>query len=326
MSRQANPKTIGAFVVGAIVLAVIAVISFGSGQFLTKKRTFVLYFEGSVKGLTAGSPVLFRGVPIGAVTGIRLLYDVETGKSWIPVYIETEPDRIQDLNGVRNQEQVTKELVEKEGLRAQLISLSMITGQLAIQFDFHPGTPINLVGGDTRFPELPTIPSFMEQLTDTIQDLPIKEIAADLQHAIQGIDELVRSPDVNQAIRDLDKALVDVQNLVEHVEGQIDPVVSRIDGTLKDAQALVRNVDGKVEPLTSSFEETLNVTRGALTQAQDTLATVQGLLKEDSPLYYRLDGVLQELSAALHSVRVLADYLEQHPEAVFQGKGVSGGP
>src|ERR687892_2432980 len=88
MSKQASPTLIGAFVIGAIALVVAGLLVFGSGTFFADRLTWVTYFPGSVKGLRVGAPVNFRGVRIGEVTGIQVLYDENDGSMVIPVVME----------------------------------------------------------------------------------------------------------------------------------------------------------------------------------------------------------------------------------------------
>jgi len=77
MSKQANKSLIGAFVVGAMVLVVAGILTFGSGQFMKELRKYVLYFDGSIKGLSVGAPVIFRGVKVGEVTNIKVRFEGE---------------------------------------------------------------------------------------------------------------------------------------------------------------------------------------------------------------------------------------------------------
>ncbi len=93
MSKQANKTVIGGFVVGAVALAVVGIVIFGSGRFFAKTNRYVLYFEGSVKGLSVGAPVVFRGVKIGSVTDIRLVAIAKTLTINIPVFVEIAPER-----------------------------------------------------------------------------------------------------------------------------------------------------------------------------------------------------------------------------------------
>jgi paraquat-inducible protein B len=154
VTQRANPKWIGAFVLGAVALVVIGVLLLGGAKFLTEKRTFVAYFEGSVKGLNIGAPVEFQGVRIGSVTDIQLQFLTEDLELRIPVFLQFEPGKISQVGAhVDPQQRFLKPLVER-GLRAQLEMQSIVTGQLIVQLGFHPDTPIRLVG-DGKIPEVP---------------------------------------------------------------------------------------------------------------------------------------------------------------------------
>jgi paraquat-inducible protein B len=100
MGKRVNPAAIGGFIVGAVVLIIVGILLFSRSQWLTEKRTLVMYFEGSVKGLNVGAPVDFQGVRVGAVTDIRVHYIVKDEEFRIPVFIEIEPDRFEEV-GVR---------------------------------------------------------------------------------------------------------------------------------------------------------------------------------------------------------------------------------
>ena len=148
MSKQANKMAIGMFVVGAVVLAVAAIIVFGSGKFFVKTDFYVVYLPGSVKGLRIGAPVMFRGVKIGEVTQIRL-YSVDKGMSIeIPVIFKVDPDQIHDVGSVvetdeASEEQFLDEMI-KMGLRAKMDMQSFVTGQKMINIDFFPAAQLAL--------------------------------------------------------------------------------------------------------------------------------------------------------------------------------------
>jgi len=269
MSKQANKTLIGAFVVGAVALAVAGVLIFGSGKFLSKLDPYVMCFEGSVKGLNIGSAVMFRGVKIGSVTDIVLRADPDDLTVEIPVFIEVDPERFERFGEKRRrhtQEQI-KILIER-GLRAQLQMQSMVTGQLMVELDFHPETPARLVGAATKYPEIPTIQTGLQQLTQTIERLPLEEMVNNLTSAIAGIERAVNSPEVGKGMKNINETLVDIQNLMEELDRS---------------------------------------------------------LAENAELPYRFTKAMEEVSAAARSVRVLADYLEQHPDALLRGKGLPGG-
>src|SRR5438132_13948244 len=97
MGRKANPAVIGAFVIGGVALAVVAVTVWGSGKLFRRQYPSVCYFPGSVNGLAVGAPVKFRGVQIGEVTDIRLLYAQTRGAPRIPVFLTIDNERMRGL-------------------------------------------------------------------------------------------------------------------------------------------------------------------------------------------------------------------------------------
>ncbi|UCE58419.1 MAG: MCE family protein [Phycisphaerales bacterium] len=356
MSRKANSTAIGIFVVGAAALVVAGITYFGSGRFLAETETYVLFFEGSLKGLNVGAPVLFRGVKVGEVSDIVVRYHEDDQKIDIPVYIEYRPDTVVKISGTPDRRATIAALVE-QGLRAKLAMQSFVTGLLAVEFEFKPESPVRLVGGDPRYTELPTIPSMMDELSNTmgkfahrLSEIPIEGLISELREAVQGTNEFVRSEELKQAVKSLDETLKDFGKLARKVDEKVDPLVSSFVETSEAARAtfktaderivsaegvlsetlgsyktLAENTDTRLEPLATSITDTAEVARTALEQARQTLATVQEVIARDSELHYKLIGALEEFSAAAHSVRVLADYLEQNPEALLQGKNAPGG-
>ena len=97
MSKHANTTAIGAFVIGAIALVLGAVMLFGTGQFFHDRIVVLSVFEGSVTGLQVGSPVEFRGVPVGTVKDIKALYDPEKTSFVIPVYMSLDEDSVTNI-------------------------------------------------------------------------------------------------------------------------------------------------------------------------------------------------------------------------------------
>jgi len=327
MKKQVNPTRIGVFVVGAIALAVAAVIVFGSGRFFAERERYVAFFEGSVFGLSQGAPVVCRGVKIGSVTDIKLLSDPDEMKIYIAVVFETEPHRFHVRGGrpaFENPDDRIDQLI-KYGLRVNLEQQSFLTRQMMLVIDFHPDTEINLVGIPTKYPEIPTIKSGMQELLESLQNLPLQEIANSIRDALKGIEEVVHSPEVAESLVALKGTMKAAEELVKKLEQQIDPLMTNLDGTLGDARKLLRNVDSKVDPLASGVEETLVATTQAIEEAEETIESLQSTAGEDSALVHALTGALTELTAASRSIRILAEALESQPESLLRGKGSSGG-
>jgi len=330
MSKPASKTLIGLFVVGAVVLAVLAIALFGSGKFFTTRPKFVMYFSGSVNGLAVGSPVQFRGVKIGEVTGISALLKRDLSVV-IPVYVEYDPDSLAVPEELKKAMQGKKypfinRLIAK-GLKAQLRMKSLITGQLYVALDFHPDKPTSIVGLDKRYPEIPTIPSTSDVLMATLEKVPLTEITNKLEKVVDGVERIVNSPEVAGSLKNLDVSL-------------------------RELNVLIRNVNSEVKPLSTSLQDTAHAARGAFSQAEKTLAFNEGipgevatnlqntLKKVDATLEnlrlgivtyekladrnmnigYDLSKTLQEIDGAARSIRGLTDYLERHPEALVKGK------
>jgi len=266
MSKQANKTMIGAFVVGAVVLVVGGLLMFGSGKFLKKKIPYVMYFEGSVKGLDVGASVVWRGVKIGIVTDVLLRADPVTLTIEIPVFIEVEPHRMERIGdvSVKRTPRETMELLIEKGLRAQLQMQSLVTGKLMIEFDYHPDKPAKLYGRDPKYVEIPTIETGLAELAEKIEKAPIEEILEKLHSAVSGIEQVVNSPEIMDVIRSLDDTLDAAKKLIESVDKHVDPLLTATEETVRDAQNLVRNVDGKVGTLASSAEGAIKAASVAL--------------------------------------------------------------
>ncbi len=304
MSKQASKTLIGAFVLGALGLVVAGLVVFGSGKLFRKTEKAVMYFEGSVQGLQIGAPVVFRGVQVGHVTNIVMEFNAKDLTALIPVYVEIYPHKIVPIGGGSFDQRYRQALIEK-GLRAQLELQSFVTGQLVVNLDFYPNTPIRLVGLEKEYPEIPTIPSGIEQLKKRIEQLPLKEIADRLNETLAGINKLINSRDLQASIGSLNQLL-------------------------KDTDALAKNLNAKVEHLdseqiASSIKETLSAAQGTLNETRKAVENINGIAAQNANLGYEIGRTLEQIAELSRSIRVLADYLERHPEALIRGKNPSKG-
>ncbi|MGD9332326.1 MAG: MlaD family protein [Desulfobacterales bacterium] len=338
MAKQANRMMIGGFVVVAVFLLAASIVVFGSGKFFKKTNLYLMYFEDSVKGLAVGSPVLFRGVPIGTVKRLILRTDPQKQKTEIPIIIEVEPGQF-EVVGV-DEETIdyrhdAKQLVA-QGLRAVLSMQSLITGQLAIELDFYPNTPINLHKTDLPYPQIPTIPSATYRLAQAFQKLDLEAIEKNLENTLDGIAALVNNPNWNASLEALSVLMVDARTLVRNLDRRSGALSGDLEGAISDARRLVTNVDRQVPPMAANLNRTLE-DYGQLARSADqqlvslgdslnqTLTAARGVVSEEAPLIVQLERSLQEIAVMARAFRELAAYLERHPEALIQGKGDSGG-
>jgi paraquat-inducible protein B len=349
MAQKTNPKLIGGFVIGALVVAVVGILLFGGGQFLVAKERGVLFFEGSVAGLTPGAPVNFRGVKVGSVTDIQIHYDVDKQELQIPVFIEIEPHRFEFVSGRPDERNVG--ILVQRGLRAQLVVQSLVTGQANIQFDFHPETPIRLVGGISGIRELPTIPSGMDQLQASVSEvlnklakMPLDQIADHVLNLVDTTTSLMKAAnsvltdsrgDIKPMLDHAEQAFKGIDELVASLNQQVGPVseslratldeahsrlelkpgepLHNLNQTLVDADRLVNNVDRGIAPVMRSAD-------AALGAAIKALSSVQGTISPNSPLYFQLNDTLRQISLAATEIRGLAAYLQRNPNALLVGR------
>jgi len=324
MIKKPNKSLVGAFVLGSVILVIAGIVTFGSGRYFITRPAFVMYFEGSVKGLSIGAPVVFKGVKVGSVTDIGLRFNPDTLSVLIPVFIELEPHIISQEKGPLDPHESIKLLID-EGLKAQLQLQNLITGQLIIELDFHPDKPLNLTRSDMRHTEIPTIPSSLEEFTKTIEKLPIEDMVNTFSSAIRSIEKAVTSPELVDGLHSMNIAITDLSKLIKDINSHIDPLSSEIKGTLIDSRKMIKNLDKQISSLDSSLKKASMSTSAAMEQAKQTFGTMEKATAGDSPVMYQLSQTLEEISLAARSIRVLSDYLSRHPEALISGKGETGG-
>jgi len=352
MRNDINRTMIGGFIVGAVVLVVTGILLFGSGNILKDQEECVLYFSGSVKGLGLGSGVQFKGVPVGKVTKINLIYAPDKQEFYTRVIIETTGEVVKVVDhekpGGLDRKEVTMENIDfmiSNGLRAKLQLESIVTGKLLVALDFHPGTPLDLKGYDNDIKELPTLLSDFETLAKTFENLKLRDMVRSAKSAVDSIDRLASSPDLqavpgalNETLQsyrrladNLDNrvgtltaglagTLADTRGLVQKLEQQVDPLAGGIKATTDDLRAALQKIDRQAEPLLSDLRETAAAARSALVRADEMLTNMATLSDENSSLVYQAQSTLTELSAAARAMNLLASYLAKHPEALLQGK------
>jgi paraquat-inducible protein B len=309
---RANPKVVGAFIIGGTLLLLLAIASLVSGKVFTHSTTLVSFFPESVRGLQIGSPVTFRGVPLGQVTAIEAYMVHKDGGIDIEVTYQVNLDRIHDPAGTvrelrsKSPAEAASFLIGK-GLRAELQSTSMVTGQLYIDLDFHPEQPPRLVDIVTVNPQIPTAPtkfqvlsSRVEKLASSMSELPLDEIARNFSDTLVAFRDLARGPEVRAALSAAGNAGKDVSKTL----GNVDRLVADLRGKVSDAD---------VRMVVADLHRTLEAAQKGLTQIQQTLAGTSGAQRE-------FTHTLSEISRAAAAVRVLAEYLERNPSSLVEGK------
>lgn len=309
MSRRANPRLIGAFVLGAIGLMVAAALIFGSFTFFETTRRFVVYFEGSVDGLTAGSPVLFRGVPLGKVVEVGILYNSKKNTFKIPVIIEIRPGVIARFSPpVTTNTKLMQQLVDN-GLRARLESASLVTGQQVVQLNFFPGTPIKLVSSDLPFYQLPTVPSQTQQLMSSV-DAASKNLPALIQSAAQTLERIqaMVSPENRKALTTLLESAAATMNNLQTASASLGPLVGHADNAVAGVGKLSANLNSVVQDNRQDIRVVLANFRDATVSLRKLLDQVNGIAADNrAPLRRFTDASLPDLTGLIIDARLAVD-------------------
>lgn len=276
-------------------------------QSFSKKIRFVMFFEDSVRGLTAGAPVEFKGIKVGSVIDVRLEYDEPSTAFRIPVVVELEPERIV-ARGSRMKKAPLEafQTLVKHGLRARLKTGNLLTGQLFVDLDMQPKSPVRLAKSGRPEPELPTVQGDIDQMTVSVRGVLEKldkvdfvAIGAELQGTLKGANGLVNSPNIEKSIADLSASLVSMRGILQ-------------------------KLDSRTEPITANLEQALVAARDALEKSKSTMALVDGVLAPDSPLQGNTARLAKELASTARSIRSLVEMLERNPQSLLFGTKSSG--
>ncbi len=299
-----KPVIVGSFILGALALAVIAILAFGGMNLFAHKLRVVVVFSDSIAGLEVGAPVTFHGARIGRVDGMRLHIDVRRQTSWLPVYLDLDLDRIAWTDGSVGGKRADLQAAVDSGLRAQLVSQGLVSGEMSVNLDYRPGTPALLTGRAEDAFEIPTVPSDLQDLKDQLLKLDLPEIG-------------------HKAL----EVLSSVQHVTEELGTRIGPLADGLQTTLSTATDAVRQLQsdsahtlGDIDRLANESRQQIATNGNDLDQVlrkaeeatgrADTL--VESLNDMTSPRS-DLQASLRDLAASAGSLRGFTHDLERNP-------------
>jgi len=263
---------------------------------------FVTYFTSSVAGLARGSPVEVFGLNIGTVTDVRLVMDQTTNAIRARVAFNLQPERVMsegELRRASDPEKVTSSLIN-QGLRAVLESGNFITGQKDISLQYVPDAGSATLGHEGTALVMPSKSGGLDNITSSLSDImtklnkiPFEQIGQNLASALKSVDRTVSGPDVQNALRRLSDTLGDVQHLVRHADQGLGPVLQRLPQISDDLQHAIKHADAMLG---------------------------EGGYGGNSDFQRNLSRLLDQVNDAARSIRLLADFLDRHPEALIRGR------
>jgi len=251
----------------------------------TEVRTFVMYFNGSLRGLSPGAPVELHGIGVGEVRSVDVEYDRDAGALRFPVVVDIYPQRIRGRKARGAQpsrddpETSSRRLIDSlvaRGLRAEMKTGNLLTGQKYVELDMHADAPAEKVWWTEQPWVFPTVSNGLDEFQDSMGSIA----------------------------RKLNKVPFD------QISYRLLSTMASLEQTLKSADRLMQRVDGSIAPQVEA----------TLTEAQAALKNAKDLLAQDAPLQSDLGATLQQLSRAAKAVNALVDYLERHPESLLRGK------
>ena len=342
--KRSSTIAIGAFVLGAQILAAVALFMFASRDGFKTKRYFVAYFEQSVTGLDIGAPIKFRGIEMGQVISIEGVYDPKTADVIPRLELEFYPETLRNASVNEGEYTLFQPLVNR-GMRASLKSQSFLTGQLFVSLDFHPDKPIRQLGSDDDpYPEMPTIDSGLDELLGTFEDLPLDALVAQITATLDSVEGLLRNEGVADAadylpvlLGDADAAIQAIATLMASdlplTTRTLRGVLNGDEGSLASLSRKLENetlvtIEDSVARLTDQIANqtlgdvstTLKQAEASLSELEATLALAQERLEPGDPVSRELRTALKEISASAAAFRSLARFIEENPESIVRGR------
>ena len=267
----------------------------------------VMYYQSSTSGLSEGSPVQIYGQQIGTVTDVKLELDPVNATARVRVAAEIQPERLSAIGGDPKDsvQDVAKRLVQ-HGMRAELVTTSYLTGALAISFEFppNPATATTSMEGDAIV--LPTLGGGVSglitsasEILQKVDAIPFTQIGNNANALLKTLTATIGGPEVKQAINAATGALVDVQGLVKRTDAGLTPLLR------------------KLPEISNNLDQTLN-------RASQLVGSVNNGYGTNSQFSRDLERLMSQFNDAARSVRLLADFLDRHPEALVRGRSNQG--
>lgn len=323
MSIKANPTAIGAFLIGALAIAVTGTVVLASGTWFQRLPVFISLFPESVNGLENGAPVKFQGVPVGRVTAINIRIDPRDDSFKVPVEYEIDLHRLTTPAGtyVNLSDSVVLRQQIAKGLRAQLQMESFVTGVLYLELSYRrDSTPPRLEDRPTRWPEIPSTPSLqaaigggagsilekvigiLERVNGLLNDLNMREINGAVAQSTKAVQDLLTAPELRQTLR------------------QMPATTAQLQRTMAETERLAARLTAAVDPLQTQVSGVSAEATATLKSLQQTLDETHGLLSTDTGPGYALTGTLKSLREAADALKVLINSLERNPDMLIRGR------
>lgn len=312
---------VGLFVLCGAALAVFIIISFGAMDPFRHDTSAVIVFDGPVSGLAVGAPVTFRGVPIGHVTSIRIDYDLRTHRAYIPVRIELQDDTV-EFSGDAPRARPSITAWVRQGLRARLVPVSLISGETEVDLDFDSSDPPRLHPEIADLPEVPAADLGDGPLAEQLSELPLQQLTTNASLALQSMRRL--SDSLNGSLPPLLDSAARSSNVAgrafDAARVSLIQLQRRSNATLSGIDRLTASGQSQLEARSADLHTLLVSSNDAALEARDTLGNVDSLTDVQSPARMNLEETLRDLADASASLRGFAADVQQNPRLLLAGR------
>ncbi len=332
---------IGVFVILSSALFIIAVTLFGAALFFEKENLVIAYFDDSLKGLSVGAPVTYRGVSIGQVKEIKIQVK-DNGNNGqeviIPIIISLNSKQSLIVEGAQsNKDRSLNEFLEvlcQQGLRAKLKTISLVTGKRYIDLAIYENSiAVYRQKKKGKYLELPTLPSELRQAQKVLEQMDLAKLYKKVMGTFTSIDALTTSlsralpneksaslvDDLLLATGSLNTILGKIDNRVGPILGKVDSGIDNINTTVSSADKLIHSLDSELKPVAGNISKTLENLDHTLLQANQLLNQAEQTLQPSSPLYHRLNETLLQLAETSGSIKKLSDFISRNPDSLIFG-------
>ena len=282
----------------------------------------VVYFQDSVAGLAVGAPVTLRGVKIGTVRSMKVYLKLPDLVPVIPVNMDIEPSRVSWTNDPLTADVSDIGVAVKAGLRAQLATQSLVTGQVSVNLDFHPDTPATLIGGGNGLPEIPTIPSDFQHIRDEIADLKLPDLAEKARMALEGINQIIGELNgkVGPMADSLRQTSDDARTTLETATAAVRQLQLDASQALKSVDHLASSTQAQVSTTGKQLDQAVATVNRAASQAEKVMDNLHDITAARSPVRGDLEAAVRDLAASAASLRNFSREVERHPSAILLGR------
>lgn len=316
MSRTVHPTAVGTFVLAILLLVSVLLLFFSGSPWWSQRDRYVLLYDTTIRGLNVGAPVAIKGVQIGQVTDITAQLYQDTMEVLNTVTIEIDPTALE----LSDDRPVSLDELIDSGLRVQLRTQSILTGLLYVNVDFFPDRPVEYHRVNTRYTQLPTMPTELQQLTRDFESMDVMSIVGDLQYALEGAGKLLNDPTLQQLPEQLNATLAALQATAEELSSSGGILLERYTAVADNANGLLVETGAALPQFIEKLDHALASLEETSALMASSAANTAFLTSDDSPVLYRVGSAARSIDNAAAQLQRLTELLEREPQSLLFGR------